>query len=339
MFVFESSYEYLKAGVKPLPESDLVYNRDYTLSYRNNTSVNDNGNPKKITSVTVKGKGNYQGSITMPFTIISKDIEDVSLYIPDRVYSSKTNAWKSSPVLTDSDNKKLVSGTDYDRNISYTYMYDTIIADGSSKEKVKPQAIRRKGETVLNTDILPVNTLIKVTVAGKGNYEGVITGTYRIIASDIAKATVTIPRQYYTGRPVYLSKSDITVKMGKQILTASDYDIISYSNNTNKGTASFTIKGKGNYGGIRTVKFSIVQKPFGMTIRFDPNGATSGTMNDQIIYKNTALSKNAYKYTGRSFKGWNTKPDGSGQLLNNRVVYPYSIFKAGKTVTLYAVWE
>ena len=84
-----------------------------------------------------------------------------------------------------------------------------------------------------------------------------------------------------------------------------------------------------------------------MTIRFMGNGATAGSMKDQLIYKDSVLSKNTYKrievingvkktYT---FKGWNSKADGSGVYYKDGAVFDYSIFKAGSITTLYAIWE
>ena len=56
------------------------------------------------------------------------------------------------------------------------------------------------------------------------------------------------------------SSNEIVVKMGKTVLTTDDYEIIGYSNNVKKGTATVTIKGKGNYGGTKAVKFTIQAK-------------------------------------------------------------------------------
>ena len=85
-------------------------------------------------------------------------------------------------------------------------------------------------------------------------------GEYRIVAGSIAKASVKVENQIYTGEPVEPGKDAVTVKVGKVTLTADDYDIISYSNNVKKGTATMIIRGKGNYGGTKTVKFTIKSK-------------------------------------------------------------------------------
>ncbi len=344
------SYAYEKGGIKPLPVltvngRTLVCNTDYTLAYKNNTFINDNGNPAKITSVTIKGKGNYEGTIVKDFEITEKSLSEVALDVPDKAYTGKPNTWKSNVVLTDTNGKKLAANTNYDKNISYTYKYDTVVLDGSSKEKIKPEVFRHEGDPVLNTDILNTNAVITVTVAGKGSYKGTKIGHYRIVKSDISKASVTIPVQYYTGKPVTLNKSQLTVRMGKEQLSRSDFDIISYQNNIAKGTAKVTIKGKGNYGGTKTVNFTIKQRSFGLTIHFDGNGATSGNMNDQIIYaNNVVLTKSAFKRIDPvtkqnvAFLGWNTKPNGKGDWFETKYT-DYSIFKAGRVITLYAMWE
>ncbi len=77
------------------------------------------------------------------------------------------------------------------------------------------------------------------------------------------------------------------------------------------------------------------------TIRFDGNGATSGSM-DKITgcryKKEYKLPANTFKRKGFKFSGWNTKKDGSGRKYPNKSVY---VRKSGtkKTVTLYAMWK
>ena len=50
------------------------------------------------------------------------------------------------------------------------------------------------------------------------------------------------------------------MKVGKTVLEPEDYEITGYSNNINKGTAKLTIQGIGNYGGTKTVNFTIKAK-------------------------------------------------------------------------------
>ena len=102
-----------------------------------------------------------------------------------------------------------------------------------------------------------------VEITGKGNYEGTkTTASYRILAAnkDVSKASVRVnTKQYFSGRSVILAKNELTVKIGKTILSADDYEILpdTYVNNHKKGTAKVTIRGKGAYGGTKTISFRI----------------------------------------------------------------------------------
>lgn len=174
-------------------------------------------------------------------------LEELTLSVPDKVYSTKKNAWKSSPVITDLDGKKLKAGTVYEKMISY-------YTDFACKEEV--------GE-----EIPEAGTYIWVKVEGKGNYAGSsIVGKYRIAISSITKAKVKIEKQYYTGKAIEPDYKDITsVVVNKQELVAGDdYEIVenSYQNNIKSGTATMQIKGKGNYGDVLTVKYTIQKKNF-----------------------------------------------------------------------------
>lgn len=75
---------YVKGGVKPADkikltsknpltgeEETLVYGRDYTLSWKNNSKVAVY-DAKNAPYVTIKGKGNYTGTLKVKFTIVSE---------------------------------------------------------------------------------------------------------------------------------------------------------------------------------------------------------------------------------------------------------------------------
>ncbi len=312
-----NTYYYTKGGVKPLPVVTfdgklLVLNTDYTLSYKNNTKLGTG-------TVTIKGKGNYYDSITESFVIKQKDLYSVNVQVPDKVYTGKVNTWKSVPVLTDTDGKKLSVGTDYEKEISYLF----------------------NGKELDMNDILQKGDVVNAVITGKGNYAGTLHASYRIVEADISKATVTIPVQYYTGKQVKLLKSEISVKLNNKILNASDYEIVSYENNIAKGTAKVTLKGTGNYGGYKTVSFKIAQRSLGITLHFDPNGATSGKMNDLVIYKDTKLPKCSLKKTvsgkDAQFLGWSLQKDGP-VVVGDVGTYVYDGDLAGLNVTLYAKW-
>ncbi len=76
-------------------------------------------------------------------------------------------------------------------------------------------------------------------------------------------------------------------------------------------------------------------------IRFAGNGSTSGSMANltSCIYDAACtLPANQFKRSGHSFRGWNTKADGSGTSYANKSVVKKLAAKDGSTVTLYAQW-
>ena len=82
-------------------------------------------------------------------------------------------------------------------------------------------------------------------------------------------------------------------------------------------------------------------EPISYTIKFDGNGATSGsTVSMSMIYdvaKN--LTANGFKRTSYNFKGWNTKADGTGTNYTDKQSVKNLTTTNGATITLYAKWE
>lgn len=173
----------------------------------------------------------------------------------DKVYSGKAGTHKITPKLMDLDGKFLSSGKDFDKNsITYAYETDTDLGNG---------IVKKAGEAVADTDIIPADTQIRVTLNhGSGsNYTGTFTGVYHIVKAYIKSAKVTIPTQTYTGNAIVPDKQQIKVTLKTATLN-DDYDIILCTDNVKKGKDSITIQGKGNYGGTKTVKFTIAARGF-----------------------------------------------------------------------------
>jgi len=80
---------------------------------------------------------------------------------------------------------------------------------------------------------------------------------YAIVPENIAKAKVTVSDQSYTGKAL---KPVVTVVLNKKTLKEGTDYTASYKNNKNIGTASVTVKGKGEYTGAVKVFFSINPK-------------------------------------------------------------------------------
>ena len=77
------------------------------------------------------------------------------------------------------------------------------------------------------------------------------------------------------------------------------------------------------------------------TIKFNGNGSTSGkTSSQKLSYGSSKkLTKNGFKRTGYTFKGWNTKKDGKGTSYKNKAEVKNLTSKSGGTVKLYAQWK
>lgn len=237
---------FTKGGAKPKPVVSyrgevLTEGVDYTLSYKNNKTVTaSDASANKMPQILIKGKGRFKGTVPVTFTIKQASIGQAAISVEDVVYSTKANAYRKAPVLTDTDGKKLQAGKDYEKTFRYLNADGTEIAAGT---------------------VLPAGSQIKIVVTGKGNYTGSISTVYRVVNASLSKAKVKIKDQVYSGKEIVPAKSDIEIRFGKdEPLKSSDYEIVVVENNVKKGTATVTIRGLGNYGGTKKVKFKIISR-------------------------------------------------------------------------------
>ncbi len=219
----------------------LKLNVDYTVTYRNNIEVGG-----ETATVTVKGIGEYQGTVTKEFMIAQKSISKVTLSSVGDIKYGET------PKVTVMDGtKELVDGTDY--TVSWT--------EGKA-------------------DATTVSTLtVKAVESSNCNYTGTANkkATFNILGADaenavsIASAKVEWknPEKTYT----YNGKAQkpavvVTDKDGNKV--SSGYYKVIYTNNVNAGTKTakayvvgVTKKGAGYYGISEPLEFTINQKSFG----------------------------------------------------------------------------
>lgn len=270
--------------------STLVLNRDYNLTYTNNTNVG-------TAIVTVNGLGNYAGSSkTASFRIVTPTVANATVTtIADQIYTG----YAICPALT-----VYVNSTVLRENTDYTVAYTNNINIGTATVTItgigrysgtKTVNFRITGPNLSNAtitaipdqlytgyDIKPsltvaVNnvTLIQnvdynvsysnnrnagtatVTITGRGNYTGTRTTTFRILSKNISNAVIgSIDTQRYTGRDICPS---VTVQIGSTVLVKNVDYTLSYQDNRSPGTASVTITGMGTCTGSRTVTFKIAQ--------------------------------------------------------------------------------
>ena len=81
-------------------------------------------------------------------------------------------------------------------------------------------------------------------------------------------------------------------------------------------------------------------EPNTYTVKYDGNGNTGGsTASSSHTYDTAkALTANGFTKTGYTFKGWNTKADGSGTAYADKASVKNLTTSNGATVTLYAQW-
>lgn len=265
---------YMKGGAKPKvivkkADKELELGKDYTVSYANNKKV-ALYTEKNAPSITIKGKGNYAGSKKVCFSITAKPLSNengITIVANDKVESTKKNGYRQSFKVLDADGTALGS-SDYDaKNATYTLI--STQSEGG--------IVNTENKTLNKDSVVPANSVIQITVPGKGIYAGSsATGTYRILENshDISKAVIQINNQPYTGKPVLITdqsqfKTDkVYIKIGKEtkVLTLGEnIEVVpgSYVKNINKGTAKVTFRGINSFGGTKTVSFSIGTRSIG----------------------------------------------------------------------------
>ena len=234
---------YTKGGAKPkVIVEGFRENVDYKVIYKNNAKSGTG-------TVIVKFQGNCKGTpeVVKNYTINPKSLEKVYATTADVVWSNKAGNYISKITLTDTDGKKLVAGTDYEKTIQY------LDNDGIPIVDLKAS--------------YPAGTKFTAVITAKGNYTGTKRVEYRLIdkTEDISKATFRIDPKEFTGAAIELEDNDFiqaSFKDKPKLKLNEDFEIVCYENNIRKGTAKATLHGReeNGYGGYKTITFKIVQR-------------------------------------------------------------------------------
>ncbi|MBQ2800958.1 MAG: Ig-like domain-containing protein [Lachnospiraceae bacterium] len=189
---------------------------------RNNNVAKANLTPKKV------GKVLITATSADGLCSATKEVEITALKLGSARVNSITsvvyNGTEQKPKLTVTyNNVELVEGEDY------TATYSDNVNVGTAK--------------------------VTLSEGSNGNYAGTKTVNFKIIEKDISGVQVAkINDVSYTGAAV---KPEVNMTdFGKKLVENTDYTV-SYSNNVKAGTATATVKGRGNYSGKKQISFKI----------------------------------------------------------------------------------
>ena len=243
-------------------------------------------------NVTLTAKDGYQFASDVNPTVAGATISSVSADGTKLTFKAKFDATGSLPAATVTDaptaktgltykgtDQELVNaGTATGGTMQYSLNNNTW-SDAIPKGKdAKTYTVyyKVKGNSD-HTDFIPTSNTVSVTIGPKS----------------IADSTVKIapiPNQVYDGgnelKPLPVVKDGATT-----LKKGTDYTV-SYTNNTNAGTATLTITGKGNYEGTKAANFTIDPAKQVLTVPGSANVAFN-----KILNLNTICSSNAHGAT------------------------------------------
>lgn len=203
--------------IKELPSSD------YTVSYK----IGKWENGAAPVTATVKGRGNYSGSVKIPelFTVTARKLDELSIDVSPVTYNGK--ALKPAVIFRDKVTGKVV---DLKLNTAYSVSYknNKDIFGVSRKQPVLTVKVKGKGWASDSEKSRELNFTINQAEIIKTDVEDVVFQTFK---------NKTL-------------KPKVTIKVnGRKLKEGKDYELTYDKNIKRSGTntATVTIKGKGNY--------------------------------------------------------------------------------------------
>lgn len=289
-----ASQYYTGSQIKPVPKikngtTTLKNGTDFTLTYQNNVN-------KGTAKVYIKGKGNYSGSCSLTFSITARPVSTLKITVPSVTYNGKA---QKPAVTVKYNNYKFKNGTDYTLSYKNNTKIGTATVTVKGKGKlsgtksvtfkinakpIKNAVITYNNSLTYNGSTLSPavtvkygNTTLKkntdytvaysnnvnagtgtITITGKGIYGGSVKKTFTIKKLGISATAVSgTGNKVYTGSSI---KPVPAVKVGGRTLKNGTDFTVSYKNNTEPGTATLKVTGKGNYSGSVSKTFKITAR-------------------------------------------------------------------------------
>ena len=289
-----ASQYYTGSQIKPVPKikngtTTLKNGTDFTLTYQNNVN-------KGTAKVYIKGKGNYSGSCSLTFSITARPVSTLKITVPSATYNGKA---QKPAVTVKYNNYKFKNGTDYTLSYKNNTKIGTATVTVKGKGKlsgtksvtfkinakpIKNAVITYNNSLTYNGSTLSPAVTVKygnatlkkntdytvaysnnvnagtgtITITGKGIYGGSVKKTFTIKKLGISATAVSgTGNKVYTGsaiKPVPAVKA-----VGRTLKNGTDFTV-SYKNNTEPGTATLIVNGKGNYSGSVSKTFKITAR-------------------------------------------------------------------------------
>ena len=225
----EQAVPYTGKAYKPLPvltdEAGYVLqkDKDYTVSYASNINAG-------TATITLTGKGMYEGKATECFTITPLEINEDTVTVTGIRDQDYVPGLKDPGITVKMGKTVLKKDRDYDLSI--------LKMENFEDEKIAMTAT--------------------VTITGKGNYTGTINSLqYNIMARPLEKCKIApIPVTPYQQSGLGTTP-DIVITDGKTRLSENTSYKCTYENNYAAGTATVTITGMNCYYGTITRTFEI----------------------------------------------------------------------------------
>ena len=252
-------------------------------------SYSNNTNAGTAT-VTITGMGNYTGTKTANFTINPKNASNLTI---SSIAAVTYNGSAQTPTVTVKDGiTTLTSGTDY------TVSYSNNTNAGTAT----------------------------VTITGMGNYTGTKTANFTINPKNASNLTISsIAAVTYNGSA---QTPSVTVKDGSTTLTNGTHYTVAYSNNTNAGTATVTVTGKGNYTGTKSANFTINKAALTIT-------AKSYTINQKDDLPVFGVTYSGFK-NGETNSVLTTQPTITCDATDSETAGVFDITPSGAVATNYS---
>lgn len=289
-----ASQYYTGSQIKPVPKikngtTTLKNRTDFTLTYQNNVN-------KGTAKVYIKGKGNYSGSCSLTFSITARPVSTLKITVPSVTYNGKA---QKPAVTVKYNNYKFKNGTDYTLSYKNNTKIGTATVTVKGKgnlsgtrsvtfkinaKPIKNAVITYNNSLTYNGSTLSPAVTVKygnatlkkntdytvaysnnvnagtgtITITGKGIYGGSVKKTFTIKKLGISATAVSgTGNKVYTGSVI---KPVPAVKVGGRTLKNGTDFTVSYKNNTEPGTATLSVTGKGNYSGSVSKTFKITAR-------------------------------------------------------------------------------